>query len=402
MKQSFATVVKIFIFLIVASCSKKPVIIQEPLIEIEQLRRPGMTDYELLQRMVDSLPENSQIKLSNKTYTVDHTVIVTKSLNFIGPAILKREDQITYRLMESANENSRYLILDKTNGLRVPDRFLLASDVSYKNTTQINVILKISGDTVFLNNPIGKKVDLSSDFPTGTELFKNISFFWIVDPVEYPRQKCSFINITFDGNKENNSGSYSWLLNASVMALTKGPTSYKTCTFINSPGETIVGHNADIRNCKFMNLNGSAFHTSADKMYNTEEEISSYLDNNIFVNTNQISTTIGGHSEGCITHSNSGGYYTAVNNTFINVGESIIGALYPSLHQHDWGTSNIIFENNTINTVGRMVYLIDTITSGTIHNVRIEDNDIQQLNGRDWSDELNHYQDVIIENEVNQ
>ena len=182
-----------------------------------------------------------------------------------------------------------------------------------------------------------------------------------------------------------------------MIALTKETTQYSNCKFINSPGETIVGHNADVQKCIFYNLNGSAIHTSADKVYCTEDEIHSNISDNTFENTNQISTTITGHSEGAITHSNSGGYYIATQNKFINVGESVLGALYPSLSINDWGTSKIIFTGNTINGAGRMVYLIDT-SAGTIHDVRIENNTISNLQGKNWSAELKHWPDVVLIN----
>lgn len=371
-------------------------------INIEDFRKMGESDYDLIQRLADSLPEGSDIYLDNKTYTIDHTVIVTKTLNFIGPAKLTRENQIRYLLKEPADENSTYLILDKTDGLRVPDRFLIANDTSYLNTTQINVILKVSGDTVFLDIPLGKMVDGNGIYPAGTSLFKNINFFWIIDPFTYPYQKCRFENIVFDGNRDNNKGSYSWLLNAAVVALTKGPTTYQDCSFFNSPGETIVGHNAAIIHCRFKNLNGSAFHASADKVYNSEQEVNSYLSGNIFENTNQISTTITGHSEGCITHSNSGGYYTAVGNRFFNVGESVLGALYPAMSEHDWGTNHIYFENNDIWSSGsRMVYLIDTLIPGKIDSVNIAGNHIYKLNPQDWAPQLQVQPGIILEDEVN-
>lgn len=370
-------------------------------LDIESFRQHGMSDYALLQRAVDSLSENSTIRLANKTYVIDHTVIVMKSMNFVGPATLKRENQKVYRLTEQADENSRFVVVDRTAGLRVTDRLLLSNDINHNAATQINVVSRVSGDTVFLNNPLGKTVGGASVYAAGTKLLKNINFFWIVDPYEYPRQQCTFQNIKFDGNRANNANSFSWYLNAAVTALTKGPTNYEGCTFVNSPGETIMGHNAIIKNCVFENLNGSAFHTSADKAHNTEDEVKSVLTGNVFRNTNQISTTITGHSEGAITHSNSGGYYTATKNRFINVGESVLGALYPSLSQHDWGTSNIVFEENFISSEGRMVYLIDTTTPGDIRNVRIQNNEIEKLNGKDWEEELKVRTDIVIENSVN-
>ncbi len=82
----------------------------------------------------------------------------------------------------------------------------------------------------------------------------------------------------------------------------------------------------------------------------------------------------------------------------MNVGESVLGALYPSNSSHDWGTSNILFTGNTINGAGRMVYLIDTSHGGTIHDVKIENNVIENLKGKDWSAELKYWPNILLQN----
>jgi len=399
MKQFLLPAIGLFAILTIIACSKNLSIKLPQVYNIEQFRQPDMSDFDLIQKVVNDVPENSIIQFEkHRTYIIDHTVISFKSLTFKGPATLKRENQITYRLKENASSVSTYILLDHTSGLQVVDRLLLAIDSTYKGTTQINSVARISNDTVFLNNPLGNTVSSQSEFPIGTQIFKNINFFWILDPSGYPQKSCKFENLNFDGNRDNNKGSYTWLLNAAITALTKGPTYYRNCTFYNSPGESIVGHNADIRNCVFKNLNGSGFHTSADRIYNAEEEINSFLSNNLFENTNEIPTAITGHSEGCITHSNSGGYYTAINNNFINVGESVLGAIYPSLSANDWGTSNITFRDNIINTQGRMVWLIDVKTPGEIKNVIIQNNNIIDINTIDRSEELSIRQGIILEN----
>ena len=391
---------KIALFILAAvlliSCNKK---INDPeaIYYVDDYRKPGMDDYQTIMTALDSIPENSKIMFSDKTYVLSHTVIVEKTFHFIGPSILKREDQVTYKLKNSANEFSTFLVLEDIKGLREADRFFVTFGQSNNDNTLKNVILKIKADTIFLNAPLGKTIGGLNYYPAGTSLFKNINFFWILSPNKYPDMSCRFTNLTFDGNRDNNTGSYSWYLNSAVMALTKGTTFYDNCKFINSPGESIVGHNADIRNCTFMNLNGSGFHTSADKENCPEAAIHSYLTGNTFQNTNQVSSSIGGHSEGAITHSNSGGYYIATGNTFINIGESVLGALYPSNSSHDWGTSNISFTGNTINGAGRMVYLIDTSHRGMIHNVKIENNNISDLSGRDWSAELKYWPGILIQ-----
>ncbi len=391
---------KIFIFLVsllFISCRKTNPATEDGY-RLENFRKSGMDDYQTLKAAVDSLPENSKIVFDNKTYIFTHTIIVQKSFQFYGPAVIKRENQVNYTLKEEADQFSTKLILNNIEGLVSSDRFILSLGKSNQRNTVTNVVSEINGDTIVLSNPLGKTIDnLDGTYPAGTNFFKNINFFWIVSATRYTDQSCTFNNLTFDGNRDNNSGSYSWLLNAAVLALTKGTTQYKNCKFMNSPGETIVGHNADISNCSFYNLNGSAFHTSADKVNCSESEIHSYLTGNTFENTNQISNLITGHSEGAITHSNSGGYYTATGNTFKNVGESVLGTLYPSVSVHDWGTSNINFTGNTIDGVSRMVYGIALIP-GTIHDVKIEKNTILNLTGIDWSAQLSYWPGIILKN----
>lgn len=387
---------------IVYSCKKNITIkITNTSFRLEDFRKPGMDDYQTLIAACDSLPENATIIFDPKIYIFSHTPIILKTFNFKGPATLKREDQVNYTLKEPADENSTYLILNNTDGMIPWDRFLITLEgKSAGRTTGINIAIDIKGDTLILDHPLGRTVDnLDGVYPAGTSLFKNINFFWVLSETGYPEESCSFTDLTFDGNRDNNTGTYSWLLNTAVMQLSKGTTSYRNCTFINSPGETIVGHDADIRNCTFLNLNGSAFHTSADKVYCTESELHSYFVDNIIENTNQINTTITGHSEGAITHSNSGGYYIATGNKFINVGESVLGALYPSNSIHDWGTSEITFTGNTIDGAGRLVYLIDTTTSrGPIHNVYIDKNTLSNFVGFDWSAELKCWPGIILVN----
>ncbi|CAN5487502.1 hypothetical protein BH11BAC3_BH11BAC3_33130 [soil metagenome] len=357
---------------------------------IEDFRKPGMSDYETVMAAYDSIPNYSDIYFAPQTYTFNHTPVIYKALNFYGPATLRRENQVTYTLKAFADNASTMLVLDDTNGIIAKDKFFLSFGQADSDNTPINQVQKIKGDTLFLDNSIGKTNGGIQNFPVGTKLFKNINFFWVVGTNKYPDKSCSFNELIFDGNRDNNQGSYSWLLNTAILAVTKNTTVYSHCKFINSPAETIVGHNADIRNCTFYDLNGSAFHTSADRVTSTESEIHSYLSDNVFENTNQIPNSIGGHSEGAITHSNSGGYYTATQNTFININGPVLGLLYPSVSIHDWGTSNINFTGNTINGAERMIWTI-ALLQGTIHDVIIEKNAISNMPDYDWSSGVDYY-----------
>ncbi len=392
-----------FILLIFTGLSCKKIIhIDEQIYHVEDFRKAGMNDYQTLMAAVDSLPENSTVRFDPKTYIFNHTPIINKGLNFYGPATLKREDQRVYTLKEAADEFSTYIILNNTYGIIISERFIVSLGKENNKNTIIDVVTDIKGDTLILDRPLGKTVDQSERlYPAGTNLFKNINFFWVLSDTKYTDRSCSFHDLTFDGNRNNNSGSYSWYLNAAVTAISKGTTQYKDCKFINSPGETIVGHNADIRKCMFYNLNGSGFHTVADKLYCNESEIHSYLSDNVFENTNQIPNSIGGHSEGAITHSSSGGYYTATRNTFKNIGASVLGGLYPSISINDWGTSNITFTGNTIDGAGKMVYLIYD-GPGEIHDVKIEKNIISNLGETDYTTGLSYWPGIILKEKSNE
>lgn len=372
---------------------------------VEKFRKNGMTDTEVIQAALDSIPENSTLKFGDKEYIIEHTLYLYKSVHLTGPATLKREDQFIYKLIKPAMVNDRQLILNSTKGLKIRDYFFLTNGgKSHLDNSSLNLITNIKGDTVTLYYPNPQLLNGASDFPVGTYFIKDVKFFWIMDKDVnvFPTQSCKFSRLTFDGNREENDASYSWLIHTAVMAQTLGPTTFDYCSFINSPSETIMGHNCIIRNCTFKDLNGSAFHTSMDREKVPEDKIHSLLENNHFENTNEISTYIGGHSEGCITHSNSGGYYTATGNTFIDVGFAVIATLYPSVSPHDWGTSNILFTDNTINTAGRLVRALATHIPGEVKNVRIINNKIEEVTTVDWSASLENWPDVIIENEINQ
>ncbi len=358
-----------------------------------------MDDYQTLMAAYDSLKDGNTLQFENKTYTFSHTPLLHKSINFVGPATITRENQITYSLKIGADENSNFLILNSTDGIIANDRIIACLNQQNTGATQLRFVLKVSGDTLFLDSPLKKTFGNESSYPAGTKIFKNINFFYLISTVNFPGTGSTFTNLTFDGNRDNNNGSFTWNLNTGILSQNPGYTVYRNCTFINSPNETIVGHNARIENCIFKNLNGSGFHTSIDRLIVTEQQIHSYILNSTFENTNQINTRITGHSEGAITHSNSGGYYTATGDAFINVGENVLGILYPSVSVNDWGTSNIEFTGNAINSDSSKIVFGISSLPGTIHDVRIERNIIISMKVTNLDAQLAQRPDIVIKQE---
>lgn len=393
MKVKFSLLLIVIISL---CCTKRPAIKYS--YKVEDFREQGISDFQTIQAALDSVPEGATIVFSSKIYELDHTPIVNKSIHFIGNStIIKRADQNYFSLKENATNLSTYLILNTTENISIPDRIILVLGNDGKSASALlREVVKISGDTIFLNHPVGNTVDGRANYPSGTSLIKNVNFFWLFSYVKYPDASCSFDGITFDGNRDNNNVSNYWAVNAACVFLTRGLTTYTHCSFINSSNESIVGHNASIDSCIFENLNGSAFHTSADRELNPENTIHSNVTNSCFENTNQVPTSVTGHSEGCITHSNSGGYYTATGNTFINVGEDVIGDLYPSVSPQDWGTSNILFTGNIINSKGTRIAPGALLIPGILKNVRIEKNTIINMKSANWATVFSYWPDIVI------
>ncbi len=83
-----------------------------------------MDDYQTIMAALDSIPENSKIMFSSKTYIFSHTPIVEKNFHFFGPSILKRANQVTFKLKKPADEFSTSLVLEDTRTLMSVTGFL--------------------------------------------------------------------------------------------------------------------------------------------------------------------------------------------------------------------------------------------------------------------------------------
>ncbi len=360
-------------------------------------------DYDFLQGVINSANDGDNIYLEKKTYVLNHTLILTKSLHFIGNGtVITRENQITYSLKQPATSTSSYVVLENTEGLIAGDEMIIALDNSVNGATPNRFIKSVNKDTVTFDAVLSATNGGLSVFPSGTKMFKSVTFFKIpgYGYYKYYEISPSFRNIVFDGNRAHNTGSYYWGINTALLLLTShtGISTVENCVIMNSPNESVVGHNMNLQNCLLRDLNGSGYHASEDRIDSQESDINSFIINNTFRNTNEVLSSITGHSEGAITHSNSGGYYTATNNTFQNVGESVLGAMYHSVSPHDYGTNNIVFTNNSIDRAGRMIYSI-TCSGEQIKNVIVRDNLIKNMPYYDYSLELSYNPGIILEQE---
>jgi len=364
------------------------------------------TDNEKLQAAINFATEGDIVLLEDgKTYNIDKGLSIPRSMVIRGgnKTVLKRENQITYTLVQAASQNDTVIRVNSIAGLYVGMPFSLAADTTYKGTTYPYYIERLAADSVYLSDSIGTTVNGNTTYPIGTKGYKSIVFMEITEASQQGSLSVTVENIIFDGNRDNNRGTYLWNHNMGIVASSKGITYIKNSTFKNSPSESLLGANLNVTGTKFYNLNGSGIHLSFAASQNMGREFRSTITGNTFDSTNKYpSFTIGGHSEGVITSSNSGAYAYIAGNVFKNVlNDALFGALYGATHADNMGTNNLTITGNIVDNVPKLVYLVDTV-SGVIDNVYIKGNQINNLGTYvDYNEWLPRLQPKVIIDQYN-
>lgn len=343
---------------------------------------PG-SDYSIIQTAVNNAGTGDKIYLDNRVYELNSGIFITKSVEFVGQGntIIRRGNERISALKMPLQATGNFLIVSNPEYFQEGDQLVLFKDSTWWGATQRGFINKVSGDTVFLNNAIGTyNGESNTVFAAGTKIRKVFNLFSLSAVNDIPAFSTGFTNITFEGNRENNRANLGYHHSWAIVAQGKTPTRIINCTFKDMPTESITGHNFFIENSIFKDLNGSALHFTLNRKTTDSIYIHSEISNCLFINTNQVSSAaVTSHSEGVFTTSNSGGYFSATKNKFRNCGEAIIGALYPSLSEHDYGTNQVIFSNNYIDSTKRLIYLVDWSTPGTISGVIVKDNSLTRI-----------------------
>lgn len=367
-------------------------------------------DYGNIQHAINFSKDGDVIQLGNKTYVLERALLIKKSITLRGgdSTIITRPNAEITTLKEAADSSSDFIRVNNVSNFSSGDVLIVYSGNDWTLSTEPVTVRMVSGDTLFVDT-LHKYRGGIGTFAIGTKVLKSIGFINIgSDSTESASMTAVTIeNITFDGNKANNTESYRYNVNMPIVSETQKRTVIRGCKFINAPGENILGHNMDILSNIFKNNNGSIFHGSINKQWIRKNEFMTNIIGNISDSSNLISSNISGHSEGVLTTSNSGGFVNATGNRFLNIGSgsAVIGALYPSSTNQDWGTSNYNFSGNIVNGATRLVYLIDTSggVSGTdsLKNVYIADNLLYNVGYTDYSKELKHWGRSVIINQKN-
>lgn len=363
------------------------------------------SDYSRIQTAINNADNGDIVLLGDTTYTIDQGLVIGKSITLRGGSntVIKRVDQDGYTIVGSAGRYDTAFRLNNTAGLQVGQSIAIALDTTFKRTTAPYTIERLTEDSVYISDSIGTTIDGDITYPNGSNVYKSITLITVAEiDVAQPAVSVNIENIIFDGNRANNRGTYLWNHNMGVISSSKGTTKLRNCTFINSPTESLLGHNLDVNGCRFYNLNGSGVHLTFDKSANLEREFISNITNNIFDSTNKVSSAdINGHSEGVITTSNSGGYVTVMGNRITNVlNDAVYGALYASSSDADYGTNQVLVTNNIIENASKLVYLVDTL-NGTIKNVQIKSNYLRNIGVVDYNEWLPRTQPYVVIDQYN-
>lgn len=287
----------------------------------------------------------------NKTYKINGQIEMLENQTIYGNnATLFRCNESITELAEQVDYTSDTLILTSVpQDWEVGDTIHIFVGESANETSTYRKIKSISGNTVRLEQYIGKMVgsDEATVYPIGAKVRK---VYIMIASQQYPiPYKLKVYNLTFDGNKDNNSSNYYWNLNAALHLYGYGSI-VENCKFINIPNECIVTSGSKIVNNYGENLNGSFVHLSSPPKSLGEGCQGTFIDNNYVMLSNIIDPTITGHSVAVIELSWNGGRTFVTNNFFVGNKKGMCFDIYiysnPSsetAHYDDFVISNNIF-----------------------------------------------------------
>lgn len=134
-------------------------------------------------------------------------------------------------------------------------------------------------------------------------------------------------------------------------------------TFKDTTAECIVGHGLQVARNRFLNLGGSAFHTSVHDDTLSKNSASWFVDN--FVDgVNRKTNAVVGHAEGAVTFSWGAGRLIVANNDLRNGAEGVLGTFGPA--EGAMADKWLVFTGNICNTFRTLFYQIDLPAEGVV------------------------------------
>jgi hypothetical protein len=222
-----------------------------------------------------------------KTYLVSSTITATDAIVICGGGTLKRINEIKTTITQNLTVGQLFVNVTSSAGFEIGQEIRIYK-AGYNNSnynTNRMVITDIQGNTIYWAGA------LSQNFASGDFLITACSMLQLND-------RCFVENITFDGNRANNTSFTRWDVHLDCFGLDDTATyTIKDCYFNNGTGDPVLlyGNKVSVLNCKFKDVNGNAIHFS-----DTNECI---VSNCYIENTNLANSATIGHAGGCISFS---------------------------------------------------------------------------------------------------
>lgn len=296
----------------------------------------------------------------NKIYTQNGRLLPKVNQLFNGNnATLRRNADSVVTLTAASNVTDFTITVNAvpSNWSSLNGYIQLYSDTTDFSSSTLLSISSISGNTVTFSSAIGGLYNPDATHTQITSWPIGTKAHLVFSQMEDNGNAISFSvsNLTFDGNKANNNGNYSWRINTAISEKgNEGQATIKNCSFINMPNENIMGHGLKIIGNWAHNLNGSFVHLSAT-YGNNPPQIPTIIEGNITDSTNQIQSIVTAHSEGAITYSNTSGYVTISGNRFKNGNDGVFGVIQ-SGNSTNGGVRNMLITGNYAENFNSIFY----------------------------------------------
>ncbi|QCW99670.1 hypothetical protein FGM00_05990 [Aggregatimonas sangjinii] len=291
-----------------------------------------------VQAALDTCGEGGVVWLEDKVWIIDRPLVPKFNNTKIVGGTLKRGDAVKSALTQAVQVGDSVLNVENSDAFYPGLILSVAGGDQYEDALFPLVFVATAEDG---------RITLGSgsamDFEPGDVVFNTTPLIAILNNTV---NGTIISNVTFDGNEENNNETNDWRINTGL-ALSGKDQIVECSSFINSPGESMIGHNVTVRNTTGENLFGSFFHASA-------LESGTILIENCSTNdTNKAPFGTNGHNEGTITLSNNSGNLTIKDSNFTLGGQSAWGVIAED-------DCNIIATNTTFADHPRK-YFLDTV-----------------------------------------
>lgn len=381
-----------FFAFILASCGDSKL----PYYYVENFRKTGMTDDEVIQAAINSAPEGATIEFSpSTTYEIGNRIFVKRFQCLNGNnATLRRANETFALLDKPASDSAQELYLQNIpSGWTEGDQIQIFTDSTTGSSNGFgdyrllpNIVTKIEGNKIILSTKVGKSLnERITEWPAGAKVRKVFTMLR-GDSIQFRSAPFTVMNMNFDGNRDHNVLNYYWNVNSTIFMRGMGGR-VENCSFFDIPNETIVGQGMIVTKCRAKNLNGSFVHLSGSDSMKDNSHRNAMVIANTVNGVCQVSTYVTGHSEGVVTTSYNGGFATVSNNRFYNSGESAIGTIDGHLAVDDGGKSDFIITDNLFKNCKRIIHSVVYGSAGSRlpTDIFISNNVFSNCGKNDWS-----------------